>query len=234
MLGISLVFPAWNEEDYVEIAVLKADKALSAFTDNYEIIVVDDGSTDKTKEIAYRLAKKNKKLKIISHKRNQKLGKTIKTGISSASKDIIVYSDIDLPFDFNEIPKMMEFMLKTKSDLVSCFRVGRIKKEPKRSFYSFFYNLLIKVLFFVNIKDINCPAKIFKKSIFEKVDLKSNGSFIDAELVIKSIKRGYKVSQMKIAYSPREIGESRASDFGVIIKILKEIIFFYRDTMRKL
>jgi glycosyltransferase involved in cell wall biosynthesis len=234
MKKISLIFPAWNEEDYVETAISKANESLLSFTNDYEIILIDDGSKDKTREIAESLAKKNDKIKIVCHKKNQKLGRTIRTGISSASKDIILYSDIDLPFDFKEIPKMVEFMIETDSDVVSCYRSGRFKKEPKRAFYSFFYNLLIKFLFFINIKDINCPAKLFKKSIFEKVDLKSNGSFIDAELIIKSIKRGYKVSQMKIKYFSREIGESRASDIKIVLKILKEMMLLYKDTIRKL
>lgn len=231
--GISLIFPAWNEEVYVEEAILKANMALQAFTDDYEIILVDDGSSDRTGEIAEDLAGRNDRVKVVYHKTNQKLGRTLRTGISNAVKELIFYSDIDLPFDFKEIPKIVSFMKETKSDIVSCYRLKRFKEGPKRAFYSFLYNFLIKILFFVKLRDINCPVKLFKKSIFEKVDLKSNGSFIDAELIIKSIKRGYKVSQMEIKYFSRVKSQSRASDLKVILGILKEIILLYRDTIRK-
>ena len=231
--GISFIFPAWNEEEYVKMAVLEANKALKEITDNYEVIIVDDGSTDKTGEIVERLAEKDSRIKVLYHKKNQKLGKAIRTGISAAQKDLILYSDIDLPFDFREINKMIDLMELSNADIISAFRFNRAEKELRRAIYSFFYNLLIKILFRINIKDINCPAKLFKKLIFEKVDLKSNGSFIDAELIIKSIKRGYKVRQMGVEYFPRTKSRSRASSPGVIWGILKEMILLYRETMRR-
>jgi len=86
-IGISLVFPAWNEQEYVKEAILKANKALKSFTDNYEIVLVDDGSKDETGKIADSLADQNKKIKVIHHKKNQKLGKTLRTGFRNASKD---------------------------------------------------------------------------------------------------------------------------------------------------
>jgi len=230
-VGVSLVFPAWNEQEYVKEAILKADEALKSFTDNYEIVLVDDGSKDKTGEIADSLANENKKIKVIHHKKNQKLGKTLRTGFRNASKELIFYSDIDLPFDFKRIPEVVSFLERTESDIVCCYRLGRFSKEPKRAIYSFFYNLLVKVLFLINVKDVNCPVKLFKKSVFDKVNLKSRGSFIDAELVIKGIKRGYKFSQMEIEYFPREKSESRASDFRVVLGILKEMMLLYKDTM---
>lgn len=229
--SISLIFPAWNEEEYVEKAVSKAGKALRDITNNYEIIIVDDGSIDRTREIAEKLAREDKHLKVLHHKINQKLGKTLRTGISAAQKDLILYSDIDLPFDFKEIRKMVALMELTNADIISAFRFNRAEKKFKRAIYSFIYNFLIKILFRVNIKDINCPAKLFKKSIFEKVELKSNGSFIDAELIVKSIKRGYKVRQIRVEYFPRIESRSKASDLRTILGILKEMILLYKDTM---
>lgn len=231
--SISFVFPAWNEEKYIEKAIFKASKALKDITNNYEIILVDDGSTDKTREIAEKLAKEDNHIKVFHHKKNQKLGKTLRTGISAAQKDLILYSDIDLPFDFKEIKNMIALMELTNADIISAFRFNRAEKEFKRAINSFIYNFLIKILFRINIKDINCPAKLFKKSIFEKVKLKSNGSFIDAELIVKSIKKGYKVRQMRVEYFPRIESRSRASDLRTILGILKEMILLYKDTMRR-
>jgi len=231
--SISLIFPAWNEEKYVQKAVLKAGNALKEITDDYEIIVVDDGSIDKTGEIAEKLAKENGHIRVLYHKKNQKLGKTLRTGVSAAQKDLILYSDIDLPFDFKEVKKMIDLMEVTKADIISAFRLNRAEKEFGRTIYSFIYNFLIRILFWINVKDINCPAKLFKKSIFEKVELKSNGSFIDAELIIKSIRRGYKVCQMGIEYFPRIESRSRASNLGTVLGILKEMTLLYKDTMRR-
>jgi len=231
--NISLIFPAWNEEKYVEKAILKANDALKEITNDYEIILVDDGSTDKTKEIAERLAKNNTHLRVLHHKKNQKLGKAIRTGISASQKDLILYSDIDLPFDFKKIKEMISLMELTNADIISAFRFDRTKKEPRRAIYSFIYNFLIKIIFKINIKDINCPAKLFKKSIFEKIELKSNSSFIDAELIVKSIKKRYKVFQMGLKYFPRTESQSRASSITVVLGTLKEMILLRKETMSK-
>jgi len=231
--NISLIYPAWNEEKYVEKAILKANKALKDITNNYEIILVDDGSTDRTREIAEKLAKKNSHLRVLHHKTNQKLGKAIRTGIFAAQKDLILYSDIDLPFDFKKIKEMISLMESTNADIVSGFRFNRVEKELRRAIYTFTYNLLIKILFKINIKDINCPAKLFKKSIFEKIELKSNGSFIDAELIVKSIKKGYKVSQIELEYFPRTESKSRASNITVVLGVLREMVLLYKETMSK-
>ena len=154
-VGISLVFPAWNEQEYVEEAILKADEVLKSFTNNYEIVLVDDGSEDKTGKIADNLAEQNSKVKVIHHKKNQKLGKTLRTGFYGASKELIFYSDIDLPFDFKRIPEIVDFLKRTGSDIICCYRIGRFSKEPKRAIYSFFYNFLVRILFLVNVRDIN-------------------------------------------------------------------------------
>ena len=129
--------------------------------------------------------------------------------------------------------RMISLMELTNADIVSGFRFNRVEKELKRVIYTFFYNLLVKFFFKINIKDINCPAKLFKKSIFEKIELKSNGSFIDAELIVKSIKKGYKVSQIELEYFPRTESKSRASNVAVVLGVLREMVLLYKETMSK-
>lgn len=231
--SISLIFPAWDEERYVKKAVLKAIETLESFTDDYEIIIINDGSRDRTKKISEELVRKNRKVRLLNNETNQKLGVTLRKGIGAAKKDLIVYSDIDLPFDLKKIKDMVEMLERKKLDIVVGIRPDRYKKEPKRAIYSFFYNSLIKILFWVNVKDINCPAKLFKRDIFNDVKLKSKGSFIDAEMVIKSLRKGYKLGQIKLEYFPRIETKSRASDFKTIIKILEEIIKLYPEVNKR-
>jgi len=101
--SISLFLPAWNEEDYVERAVARAVTVLERLTDDFEVLVINDASTDRTRELAEAIAARDPRVRCISHEVNQKLGGAMKTCFSSSTKDIVVYSDMDLPFDLNEI-----------------------------------------------------------------------------------------------------------------------------------
>src|SRR4051812_17337981 len=101
--SLSLFLPAWNEEDYVERAVTRAMKVLQRLSDDWEIIIVNDASTDQTQEISERLAQKHRQVRVINHPHNLKLGGSIKSGMAASTKDIVVYSDMDLPFDLDEI-----------------------------------------------------------------------------------------------------------------------------------
>ena len=108
--SISLFLPAWNEEDYVERSVSRALEVLRRLTDDFEIIVVNDASTDRTQEISEALARRVPQLRVINHPVNLKLGGAMRTGLSASTKDIVVYSDMDLPFDMNELERALHLM----------------------------------------------------------------------------------------------------------------------------
>jgi glycosyltransferase involved in cell wall biosynthesis len=108
--SVSLVLPAWNEEDYVERAITRALAVLPRVTDDFEIVVVDDASTDRTWELLQGLARRHPQLRIVRHATNQKLGGSLKTLFATATKDIVVYSDIDLPWDLGEIERAIRLM----------------------------------------------------------------------------------------------------------------------------
>jgi glycosyltransferase involved in cell wall biosynthesis len=228
--SISLFFPAWNEEDYVERAVSRAMKVLSRLSDDWEIIVVNDASTDRTKEIAEGLAEKNPRVRVVSHETNQKLGGAMKTGFASSTKDIVVYTDMDLPWDLDQLEKALHLMEYLEADMICAFRFDRTSEGLKRIVYSFVYNSLIRNLFDVQMKDINFSFKVVHRRVLEAVEIKSQGSFVDAELVIKAIKRGFKVFQMGVDYFPRTRGVSTLASPQVIGKILRELGGLYSET----
>ncbi|HLL56112.1 MAG TPA: glycosyltransferase family 2 protein [Myxococcaceae bacterium] len=229
--SISLFFPAWNEEDYVERAVTRAMTVLSRLTDDYEIIVVNDASTDRTQEIAEGLAAKHPQhVRVMTHPVNLKLGGAMRTGFSSSTKDVVVYSDIDLPFDLNELERALHLMEYLEADMICAFRFDRTSEGAKRIVYSFFYNLLIRSLFNVQVKDVNFSFKMVHRRVLESIELKSQGSFIDAELVVKAIRRGFRVFQMGVDYFPRTRGISTLASPAVIGKIVRELLQLYGDT----
>lgn len=227
--SLTLFMPAWNEEEYVERAVSRAVKVLERLTDEWELLIINDASTDRTREIAEGLAAKDSRIRVISHEVNQKLGGAMKTGFSSSSKDIVIYTDIDLPFDLNELERALHLMSYLEADVICAFRFDRTSEGLKRIAYSYVYNTLIRGLFDVFIKDVNFSFKVVHRRVLESIELKSEGSFVDAELVVKAIKRGFRVFQMGVDYFPRTRGISTLASPSVIVKILRELGELYSE-----
>lgn len=227
--SVSLVFPAWNEEEYVERAIARAMAVLPRLTSDFEIVVVDDASTDRTWEILQLLTRRYPQLRVLRHEQNRKLGGSLRTLFAAATKDVVVYSDIDLPWDLNEIERALRLMQYLEADLISAFRFDRTAEGFKRIVYSFGYNLLIRTLFGVRIKDVNFSFKVIRRRVLHSIELKSSGSLIDAELVVKTTRRGYRVAQIGVDYFPRTRGVSTLSSPAVIVKIMRELFQLYAD-----
>lgn len=228
--SLSLFFPAWNEEEYVQRAVSRATTVLERLTDDWEIIVVNDASTDRTREIAEELARRDSRVRCVSHEVNLKLGGAMKTGFASSTKDIVIYSDMDLPFDLRELERALHLIDYLEADMICAFRFDRTSEGPKRILYSYVYNALIRSLFGVHIKDINFSFKVVHRRVLESIDLQAQGSFIDAELVVKAIRNGFKVFQMGVDYFPRTRGISTLASPQVIVKMVRELASLFDET----
>src|SRR5262249_25522432 len=144
---------------------------------------------------------------------------SIKTGLSASTKDVVVYSDADLPFDLDEIERALHLMEYLEADMICAFRFDRTSEGVKRIVYSYVYNTLIRNLFDVQMKDINFSFKVIHRRVLEAIELKAEGSFIDAELVVKAIRRGFRVFQMGVDYFPRTRGVSTLASPQVILKM---------------
>jgi glycosyltransferase involved in cell wall biosynthesis len=224
---LSVFFPMWNEQDYIERAIEAAreecrDLMVSGDIADYEIIIVDDASTDNTAVIAEKIAANDPHVIVVRHPENRKLGGAMKSGFAAATGDVVLYTDADLPFDMHDVHKAMRLLRYYDADVVSAYRFDRTGEGYVRTVYSFFYNMMVRVLFGVRMRDINFAFKLCRSRIFEHVALKSEGSFIDAELVVKAQKYGYSVIQFGVDYFPRTRGVSTLSSPTVIIKILRE------------
>ncbi len=225
---LSIFFPMWNEEAYVGRAVSESKVVCDVMVANgtigdYELIIVDDKSTDRTPEIADALAVADPHIRVIHHEVNRKLGGSIKTGFNSARGDIVLYSDADLPFDFEEVPRALRLLRLYNADLISAYRFDRTGEGYTRAIYTFFYNLMIRTLFGVKARDINFAFKLVRRNVLDGVKLRSEGSFIDAELIIRAIRSGFELQQFGVDYFPRTMGESTLSSPGVIKTIVKEM-----------
>jgi glycosyltransferase involved in cell wall biosynthesis len=231
---LTVFFPMWNEEEYIERALSAAGEACQTLVaegeiGDYELLVVDDASTDATGRMADELALADRHVRVVHHPRNRKLGGSLKTGFAEAKGDLVLYTDADLPFDMDELVKACRVMRHYEADIVSAYRFDRTGEGAVRVVYSTIYNLLVRVLFGVRIRDINFAFKLCRRTVFDRVQLQSEGSFIDAELVVSAIGHGYKVVQFGVDYFPRTRGVSTLSSPAVIVKILREMFALRRE-----
>lgn len=234
---LSVFFPMWNEQDYIVRAVDAAreecdDLIASGDIADYEVIVVDDASTDRTGEIAADLAARDPRVKVVTHPENRKLGGSMKSGFEAATGDLVLYTDADLPFDMHDVHKAIRLLRYYDADIVSAYRFDRTGEGWVRTVYSSLYNAMVRVLFGVRFRDINFAFKLCRTRIFDKVTLRSEGSFIDAELIVKAKRHGFEVIQFGVDYFPRTRGVSTLSSPAVIAKILREAFSLRREIRR--
>jgi glycosyltransferase involved in cell wall biosynthesis len=225
---LTIFFPMWNEQEYIERALGAAREACTTLLEqgeiaDYELLIINDASTDATGQIADDIAAHDRHVRVVHHPVNRKLGGSLKTGFAEARGDLILYTDADLPFDMDELIKACRVMRHYEADIVSAYRLDRTGEGYVRTVYSFFFNTMVRTLYGIKMRDVNFAFKLCRRTIFEKVRLESEGSFIDAELIIRARGYGYSVVQFGVDYFPRTRGVSTLSSPTVIVKILKEM-----------
>ncbi len=203
---ISFFFPACNEEETVEELALRADKVLREITSEYEVIIVDDGSTDKTAEIADRLAAENRRIRVVHHPQNRGYGTALRSGFEAAKLDLIFYTDGDLQFDVSELPLLIPLI--EDADIVSAFKKRRMDSW-ERKVVSWVYNRSLRIFFDLPFRDVNCGFKLYRREIFDKFELKSTRGLIDAEILLKARKAGCRIVQTGVTHFRRREGGSR-------------------------
>jgi glycosyltransferase involved in cell wall biosynthesis len=231
---LTVFFPMWNEEAYIDRALSAGRELCEELVkmgeiETYELLIIDDASTDSTPALADEFAAADPRVRVVHHPVNRKLGGSMKTGFANSTGDLILYTDADLPFDMLEARRAVRLMRYYEADIVSAYRFDRTGEGYVRTVYSAFYNGLVRVLFGVKMRDINFAFKLCRGSLFDDMELKSEGSFIDAELVIRAKKTGKSVIQFGVDYFPRTRGVSTLSSPAVIRKILREMFSLRRE-----
>lgn len=227
--SLTFMFPMWNEEEMIHRTVDAAretatDLLASGEIGSYEILIVDDASTDKTAQIADELAASDEHVRVVHHAVNRKLGGSVRTGLAEARCDVVLYTDADMPFDLADLGKALRLMRVYEADIVSAYRLDRTGEGVKRTLYSYVYNSMVRMLLGMRIRDVNFAFKLLRRDILRHIDLESEGSFIDVELLAKAQRRGFHIIQFGVDYFPRDRGTSTLSSPAVISTIVKELI----------
>jgi glycosyltransferase involved in cell wall biosynthesis len=219
------VLPAYNEEANVGPVIEQAVEVLPSVAEDFEVIVVDDGSSDGTAEVALELVREHHpRVRLLRHTGNRGYGAALRTGFGRARFDYLFYTDTDRQFDLGELPYFVR--ADVPYDLVIGFRVYRYD-TVLRSILSWIYNRIIGVLFRVRVRDVDCAYKLFTREAMEKLTIESNDFFVDAELVARARKWNFRILQKGVRHYPRVAGETtvRPSD---IPRTLREIARMWR------
>jgi glycosyltransferase involved in cell wall biosynthesis len=230
--SISIVFPMYDEEAYIHRAVRAARAGLERITEDYEIIIVDDASRDATGALADEMARADRRIRVLHNPRNLKLGGSLRAGYAAATKELILYTDADLPFDLQELGRAVRLLRYQEADVLSAYRFDRTPEGYVRAFYSFVYTVLVRLLYGLPLRDVNFSFKLFRRSLLAHMNLKSEGSFIDAEFLIRARRAGASIIQIGVDYFPRTRGLSTLSSPAVILKILREMLGMWPELRR--
>jgi len=225
---LSVFFPAYNEEDNIVATVSKAIAVLKSLKlANWEVIVVDDGSTDNTAAAVQELADKNPKIRLIRHRRNRGYGAAIKTGFSSAKFDWIAFTDSDGQFDFREINKFLDHV--PDYQVIAGYRKKRSDSKFRRMM-AFLLRIWDKVLFGLNLKDVDCGFKLIKKSVIDKVfPLVTESAITETEMMAKIHRAGFPIKQVGVAHHSRTEGVQTGGNLKVIFKaVIESLKLFLR------
>jgi glycosyltransferase involved in cell wall biosynthesis len=221
--SISIVFPAYNEEANIGVLIDRTIPVLNENTDRWEIIVVDDGSSDRTQEVVEKYG--NKQLSLIHHSHNRGYGAAVKSGLTSAKNDLIFFSDSDLQFDIRELGKLLQWI--DQYDIVIGYRQKR--RDPLfRRLNAFGWNTLVRFLFGLKVKDINCAFKMFNRPVLEKISIDAAGAMINTDILAQAVKYGFTIKEVPVTHYPRLKGQQTGANIKVITKAFNELFRLYR------
>jgi len=227
---ISVVVPMYNEEAYVRRTVDAVRAALRDLGgERHEIILVNDASTDRTATLADEIAREDPSVTVLHNERNRRLGGSLRRAYAAATGELILYTDADLPFDLMELPRAVRLLDHQQADVLSAYRFDRTSEGVLRTLYTLAYSALIRTLFSLRLRDVNFSFKLFRRSLLEKIELRSEGSFIDVEFLLRARKAGAAIIQIGVDYFPRSRGVSTLASPSVILGILREMAALWRE-----
>jgi glycosyltransferase involved in cell wall biosynthesis len=226
---LSVFLPIYNEEANIRNVVLATEKVLQGVAEEWELIIVDDGSTDGSPKLIKELANLEKRIRVVTHKINEGYGATISSGLYESKYPWISFTDSDGQFDFAEITGFIDKQRETGADLV----IGYYKKRQVSTFKVIttkLWELTVLILFGLKVRDIDCAFKLISKKVIEAIPhLESQrGAFISSELLIKARNRGFKIVEIPVTHYPRTKGVGTGRNLNVIVKSFTDLLRLWK------
>jgi glycosyltransferase involved in cell wall biosynthesis len=223
--SISVVFPAHNEEGNIAKAVEQAIHCLEHLSPDWEIIPVNDGSSDNTGEIIQGLSRQYSRVKGVHHEANRGYGAALKSGIQSASKELIFFCDSDLQFHLYELLHLLIWI--EQFDLVIGYRAKR-NDRLHRVVNAFGWKVLVSNLLGLKVRDIDCAFKLFRRVVFQAIEIDAVGAMVNTDILVQASRMGFKIKEVPVTHFPRVEGEQSGARLRVIAKAFRELLILYR------
>jgi len=219
----------FNEEDYVRRSVAAVRGALDRLGRPWELVIVDDASSDGTAARADAEAAADPRVRVLHNAVNRTLGGSLRAGLAASGGEVVLYTDADLPADLEQLPRALHLLDYQEAELLAGYRFDRTGEGLRRALLARCYNLILRLLFGLRMRDVNFAFKLMRRSLLERIALTSEGSFIDAELLLRARRAGARVIQMGLDYFPRSRGASTLSSPRTVLRILREMARSYRE-----
>jgi glycosyltransferase involved in cell wall biosynthesis len=223
--NISLFFPVYNDERTVRRVAEKALSVLREVAAQYEVVIVDDGSPDRSGAVADELAAEYPNISVVHHPRNLGYGAAIQSGFAQSKYEWICFTDGDDEYDVHDLRKLVA--LKEFYDLIITFRYVKVY-SGRRQFISWVYNSTLRAVFRTNFRDISTGLRLVRKSLISELSLQSNSPFIGAEITIKSMLKGYRIGEVGIQTFPREFGKGASTSIPNIAATIRDMSRVYQ------
>jgi glycosyltransferase involved in cell wall biosynthesis len=227
--GLSLFYPMFNEEENIEEAVARALRLLPRVAERFEVILVDDGSRDRTGEIADALSAADPRVRAVHHPVNRGYGAALRSGIEAARHAWIFYTDGDNQFDLEDLPRLLA--LRGSHEIVTGYRSPRSDSWARRLNAAGF-NILCRFFLGVRVRDVDCAFKLFRASIFEGMPLRAEGATIDLEILARACRAGARVAEVPVRHYPRRFGSQTGANLRVIARAFRELFRLRRELGR--
>ena len=227
--GLSFVLPAYNEAENIEESVRQGVRALERLVSTgqlsiWEIVVVDDGSTDGTVEHVRAVG--DPRIRLVMHAKNQGYGAALRTGFSSARHELVFFTDSDLQFDAGEIGRLIPWI--ADFDIVAGYRSSRQDPWVRRA-NAAAWGMALYGAFGLDVEDVNCAFKLFRRPVLDGIEIRSDGAFINAEILLKAVAQGFTLKQIPVSHFAREAGEQTGARPKVVFRAFRELARFYRQ-----
>jgi glycosyltransferase involved in cell wall biosynthesis len=229
--SLSIVIPAYNEEENVASAVERVAQVAQTLGIEYEIIVVNDGSRDRTGDIVRELQTRVPHIKLVEHFPNRGYGGSLKAGFAAAKCDWVAFVPSDNQFDFREISLLLA--RSAEADVISGYRANR--QDPFiRKLNALGWNSVVRLLFGYLSRDIDCGFKLFRRELLDHIHIESNGAMIDTEFLAGARARGYRIADVPVTHLPRQAGHPTGANVRVILKAFRDLVRFRLRLWREL
>jgi len=221
---LTFFFPAYNEEENVERTVQLAIEQIGPMVDSLEVLIVDDGSSDRTPQLADKLAAEDSRVRV-HHQPNRGYGGALKAGFANASGSLIAFSDGDLQFDLEELRLLLDRLNDPARKPVDAVIGWRIKRRDPfhRLVIAKTYNAIVSVAFRLRVRDIDCAMKVFRREVFDGLRLDSDGPFLSAETLVKLRARKVPIAQVGVHHFPRAAGTNTGASFVKILRTFRDL-----------